>query len=167
MRRLAIALLALYPSCWRDRYGPEMRALLEEHPVRPATLADLLAGAIDARLDPAYRAKEETMTGATGRPRRYTRCSFCGKGQDQVKKLVAGPGVFICDACIELCNEVLAADGGGPCGEPPAPTPGPRPRARWRTAVRGWLRSLLRSTEIPGAERTRLHARLPGATSRS
>ena len=34
--------------------------------------------------------------------RRYTRCSFCGKGQDQVRKLVAGPGVFICDQCIDL-----------------------------------------------------------------
>jgi ATP-dependent Clp protease ATP-binding subunit ClpX len=42
--------------------------------------------------------------------RRYTRCSFCGKGQDQVRKLVAGPGVFICDQCIDLCQEVLEDD---------------------------------------------------------
>src|SRR6266481_4229394 len=42
--------------------------------------------------------------------RRYTRCSFCGKGQDQVGKLVAGPGVFICDQCIDLCQEVLEDD---------------------------------------------------------
>ncbi len=39
--------------------------------------------------------------------RRYTRCSFCGKGQDQVRRLVAGPGVYICDQCIELSQEVL------------------------------------------------------------
>ena len=42
--------------------------------------------------------------------RRYTLCSFCGKGQDQVRKLVAGPGVFICDQCIDLCQEVLEDD---------------------------------------------------------
>lgn len=35
------------------------------------------------------------------------KCSFCGKPQDQVKKLVAGPGVYICDECIELCNEII------------------------------------------------------------
>jgi ATP-dependent Clp protease ATP-binding subunit ClpX len=35
------------------------------------------------------------------------KCSFCGKNQDQVKKLVAGPGVYICDECIELCNEIV------------------------------------------------------------
>ncbi len=35
------------------------------------------------------------------------KCSFCGKSQDQVKKLVAGPGVYICDECIELCNEII------------------------------------------------------------
>jgi ATP-dependent Clp protease ATP-binding subunit ClpX len=42
--------------------------------------------------------------------RRHTRCSFCGKGQEQVRKLVAGPGVYICDQCIELCQEVLEED---------------------------------------------------------
>lgn len=35
------------------------------------------------------------------------KCSFCGKTQDQVKKLIAGPEVFICDECVELCNEIL------------------------------------------------------------
>jgi ATP-dependent Clp protease ATP-binding subunit ClpX len=35
------------------------------------------------------------------------RCSFCGKSQDQVKKLIAGPEVYICDECVELCNEIL------------------------------------------------------------
>ena len=34
-------------------------------------------------------------------------CSFCGKSQEQVRKLVAGPGVYICDECIELCNEII------------------------------------------------------------
>lgn len=35
------------------------------------------------------------------------KCSFCGKTQDQVRKLVAGPGVYICDECIDLCTEIV------------------------------------------------------------
>ncbi|MGI6153201.1 MAG: ATP-dependent Clp protease ATP-binding subunit ClpX [Christensenellaceae bacterium] len=35
------------------------------------------------------------------------KCSFCGKQQDQVKRLIAGPGVFICDECVELCSEII------------------------------------------------------------
>ena len=53
------------------------------------------------------------------------KCSFCGKTQDQVKKLVAGPGVYICDECIELCNEIieeeLAEDIGFKMGDIPKP----------------------------------------------
>ncbi len=53
------------------------------------------------------------------------KCSFCGKTQDQVKKLVAGPGVYICDECIELCNEIieeeLADDLGFEIGDIPKP----------------------------------------------
>ena len=36
------------------------------------------------------------------------KCSFCGKGQDEVKKLIAGPTVYICNECVELCNEIIA-----------------------------------------------------------
>jgi len=36
------------------------------------------------------------------------KCSFCGKGQDEVKKLIAGPAVYICNECVELCNEIMA-----------------------------------------------------------
>ncbi len=35
-------------------------------------------------------------------------CSFCGKSQREVKKLIAGPTVYICDECIELCNDIIA-----------------------------------------------------------
>ena len=35
------------------------------------------------------------------------KCSFCGKSQDQVKKLIAGPEVYICDECVDLCNQIL------------------------------------------------------------
>ncbi|HJH10949.1 MAG TPA: ATP-dependent protease ATP-binding subunit ClpX [Metalysinibacillus jejuensis] len=40
-------------------------------------------------------------------------CSFCGKPQEQVRKLVAGPGVYICDECIELCSEIVVEELGG------------------------------------------------------
>jgi ATP-dependent Clp protease ATP-binding subunit ClpX len=53
------------------------------------------------------------------------KCSFCGKTQEQVKKLVAGPGVYICDECIELCNEIieeeLSEDLGIEIGDIPKP----------------------------------------------
>jgi ATP-dependent Clp protease ATP-binding subunit ClpX len=39
-------------------------------------------------------------------------CSFCGKSAEQARKLVAGPGVFICDECVEVCNKILAEEGG-------------------------------------------------------
>ena len=39
--------------------------------------------------------------------KKQLKCSFCGKNQDQVKRLIAGPGVYICDECIELCSEIL------------------------------------------------------------
>ena len=38
------------------------------------------------------------------------RCSFCGKHQDQVKRMIAGPGVYICDECVNLCVEAMGAD---------------------------------------------------------
>src|SRR4051794_3465804 len=38
-------------------------------------------------------------------------CSFCGKNQREVKKLIAGPTVYICDECIELCNDIIAEEG--------------------------------------------------------
>ena len=82
------------------------------------------------------------------------KCSFCGKSQDQVRKLVAGPGVYICDECIELCNEIIEEELGGEEDfdlEQPAQAPGnqgyPRP-VRHRAgpcqedAVRGRLQPL-------------------------
>ncbi|MEL0084098.1 MAG: ClpX C4-type zinc finger protein, partial [Gammaproteobacteria bacterium] len=34
-------------------------------------------------------------------------CSFCGKSQHEVRKLIAGPSVFVCDECVELCNDII------------------------------------------------------------
>ena len=53
------------------------------------------------------------------------KCSFCGKSQKQVKKLIAGPGVYICDECIDLCNEIIEEELSDSTdvsfGEPPKP----------------------------------------------
>lgn len=51
-------ILHLYPQGWRQRYEEEMVALLEQHTVTPATIFDLLLGALDARLDPSYRTEK-------------------------------------------------------------------------------------------------------------
>jgi hypothetical protein len=40
-----------------------------------------------------------------------TTCSFCGSGQRQVRKLIAGPGVFICDGCVDICCEIMDFEG--------------------------------------------------------
>ncbi|MFZ5509319.1 MAG: ClpX C4-type zinc finger protein, partial [Pseudomonadota bacterium] len=54
-------------------------------------------------------------------------CSFCGKSQHEVRKLIAGPSVFICDECIELCNDIIrdeiASDQGGRGAKSDLPTP--------------------------------------------
>ena len=39
--------------------------------------------------------------------KKQLKCSFCGKNQDQVKRLIAGPGVYICDECIDLCSDII------------------------------------------------------------
>ncbi|MDD5448673.1 MAG: ATP-dependent Clp protease ATP-binding subunit ClpX [Actinomycetota bacterium] len=54
------------------------------------------------------------------------KCSFCGKTQRYVKKLIAGPGVYICDECIELCNEIIAEE----LGEQPGVQVGNLPKPR-------------------------------------
>src|SRR5215212_11229039 len=51
-------------------------------------------------------ARTVTTTSAKG-PKVPYRCSFCGKSQEQVRKLIAGQGVYICDECINLCQEII------------------------------------------------------------
>ena len=56
-------------------------------------------------------------------------CSFCGKSQHEVKKLIAGPSVFICDECIDLCNDIIRDElpttgiNAAKEGQPALPTP--------------------------------------------
>ena len=59
--RIIAWILAFYPRLWRERYQEEMLALLEQHTITFRTGFDLLLGALDARLDPAYRTKEGFM----------------------------------------------------------------------------------------------------------
>ncbi|HEV8340164.1 MAG TPA: ATP-dependent Clp protease ATP-binding subunit ClpX, partial [bacterium] len=54
------------------------------------------------------------------------KCSFCGKSQEQVRKLVAGPGVYICDECIELCNEIVEEELAGEDVSAQRATPKPK-----------------------------------------
>ncbi|MFZ9267456.1 MAG: ATP-dependent protease ATP-binding subunit ClpX, partial [Vulcanococcus sp.] len=63
----------------------------------------------------------------------HLKCSFCGKSQDQVRKLIAGPGVYICDECIDLCNEILdeeLVDGGSGGGGRHAAEPKGKPATK-------------------------------------
>jgi hypothetical protein len=75
------------------------------------------------------------------------RCSFCGEDQRRVKRLIAGPGVYICNNCVSLCNEVLDEDLGS------------RPGSGWRATtsqqrrgaisrLRCWLRELLQTRRV-------------------
>src|SRR5437588_790583 len=52
-------------------------------------------------------------------------CSFCGKGQREVRKLIAGPTVYICDECIKLCNDIIAEENDREEGKPQVSLPTP------------------------------------------
>src|SRR3546814_9130843 len=49
----------------------------------------------------------EDRQGRSGDSSKILYCSFCGKSQHEVRKLIAGPSVFICDECVELCNDII------------------------------------------------------------
>jgi ATP-dependent Clp protease ATP-binding subunit ClpX len=66
----------------------------------------------------------------------HLKCSFCGKSQEQVRKLIAGPGVYICDECVELCNEILdeeLVEEGTPLSSATVPTEKPVAKKRSRS----------------------------------
>jgi hypothetical protein len=121
-------------------------------------------------------------TRVTPDPRPFTlECSFCGKQDDQVQKLVAGPGVFICDECAALAVSIVEAELGQPTGERVAladrPTDellaifgGMAGSARRRTAMAAaWARALARRgvtdaqlAEAAGATIDEIHAQTGG-----
>ncbi|MBV6621866.1 MAG: ATP-dependent protease ATP-binding subunit ClpX [Rivularia sp. (in: Bacteria)] len=74
----------------------------------------------------------------TGKYDSHLKCSFCGKSQEQVRKLIAGPGVYICDECVDLCNEILDEElldtNGAATASQPAPRSEPPQKRRTRSA---------------------------------
>ncbi len=84
----------------------------------------------------------------------HLKCSFCGKSQEQVRKLIAGPGVYICDECVDLCNEILDEElfeSGVPQATAPAPRRDPaveRRRASTRSGSRLNLSQIPKPREI-------------------
>ena len=68
-----------------------------------------------------------STTGSKGTKVPY-RCSFCGKSQEQVRKLIAGQGVYICDECINLCQEIIEEEMLETPRAKPAQTKLPNPR---------------------------------------
>ncbi|MBK4729922.1 ATP-dependent protease ATP-binding subunit ClpX [Oxynema sp. CENA135] len=66
----------------------------------------------------------------------HLKCSFCGKSQEQVRKLIAGPGVYICDECVDLCNEILDEElfESGTAAPQPVPRTEQPPKRRARSA---------------------------------
>ena len=95
--------------------GPEPQEDREGH--RPRHVHDRQAG---GRVRPGRRghrqpADQEGLRETPWRSTETTRtgnlvCSFCGKSQDEVRKLIAGPTVYICDECIDLCNDIIAEE---------------------------------------------------------
>ncbi len=74
----------------------------------------------------------------TGKYDSHLKCSFCGKSQEQVRKLIAGPGVYICDECVDLCNEILDEElldtNSAAAASQPAPRSEPPQKRRTRSA---------------------------------
>jgi ATP-dependent Clp protease ATP-binding subunit ClpX len=62
----------------------------------------------------------------------HLKCSFCGKSQEQVRKLIAGPGVYICDECVDLCNEILDEELLDSSSTAPQQQPRPEPPQKQR-----------------------------------
>jgi ATP-dependent Clp protease ATP-binding subunit ClpX len=85
----------------------------------------------------------------------HLKCSFCGKSQEQVRKLIAGPGVYICDECVELCNEILDEE----LLEPPTAVPAAASRHEERPASnrRNGNRDRLSLNQIPKPREIKKH----------
>ncbi len=75
----------------------------------------------------------------------HLKCSFCGKSQEQVRKLIAGPGVYICDECVDLCNEILDEE----LFDSSAAAPQPVPRREQSPEKRKARSSSLSLNQIP------------------
>jgi hypothetical protein len=73
-------------------------------------------------------------------PKRFYHCSFCGKAQTEVKTLVSGPGVFICDECVQLCQAIIDREAKAPTA--PASQEAPNPLLPDHAPTEGLLKAL-------------------------
>ncbi len=83
----------------------------------------------------------------------HLKCSFCGKSQEQVRKLIAGPGVYICDECVDLCNEILDEELFDSAGSPqPVPNRRDQPQEKRKTRT-----TPITMGQIPKPREIKLH----------
>ena len=80
------------------------------------------------------------------------KCSFCGKSQKQVQQLIAGPGVYICDECVELCNEIIEERMAETSEGAVADFDLPKPRDRLGDAFRDYERKLVSLVRKPSTK---------------
>jgi hypothetical protein len=101
-----------------QRYGPALESFkgsirrLRDAKVSPgrskvARQLFEVATALEESLEKAYGEKWHTLVPEVADEGDQSRCSFCGKDQSAAKKLIAGPSVFICDDCVELCHRIV------------------------------------------------------------
>src|SRR4028119_1883737 len=83
----------------------------------------------------------------------HLKCSFCGKSQEQVRKLIAGPGVYICDECVDLCNEILDEE----LFDSSAAVPPPSPRREQQQEKRPARSASLSLNQIPKPREIKRH----------
>ena len=79
-------------------------------PVAIALLRESEISADAAGISQAPLEEKRSKRTVGAQPKEILRCSFCNKDQDAVTKLIAGPTVFICDECVEVCNDIIADD---------------------------------------------------------
>jgi hypothetical protein len=93
----------------RRDFGRRLLLITGSVPIALAVMRDLgIAAEAEEIADPPTAA---TAAKHPSTPEKeFLRCSFCNKNQNEVKKLIAGPTVFICDECIEVCNDIIRDD---------------------------------------------------------
>jgi ribosomal protein S14 len=79
-------------------------------PMAIALLRESGISAEAAGISPAPQGEMRSEPRVGAQPKEILRCSFCHKDQDGVAKLIAGPTVFICDECVDVCNDIIAED---------------------------------------------------------
>lgn len=127
------------------RYYGEFAAVLAQRQLTLETVIDMARRAYDAHRTAMHWHQARREEREMAHRRKGMICSFCGKKQDQVQRLIAGPGVYICDECIGLCNEILAEE----LHNPPLPAHAPEAAARGvRRAMVPWWRRILKTWRL-------------------